>query len=302
LNFSAVKTAEFFHDFVGPEQVSPHYENFMVARKWALIFWGGLSVLCFGTSTLDMHWIMKSSLLPFVFWIQIMYFYLEARKSFFKPLLNRFYRRVAANEIYNFEVFYHENIEVRIRELLRVTKGQLEFWQLHREYHEIKAESVNNFLAAEYLTLQKHIADRTVNILKQAQIYEDSNKNTYIQNILDEASREVDRALADPKNEGMQRRMLDSAIEGLSKGYMDFANDPILPLVREIIGKNIDKFNRLSEAEKGRLLSLTESQINSLRDSDQHAKHDFLNGHPKGLDTGLKNQESVKKMLAKWGQ
>lgn len=38
LNFSVVKTAELFHDFIGPEQVSPHYENFMVARKYALGF------------------------------------------------------------------------------------------------------------------------------------------------------------------------------------------------------------------------------------------------------------------------
>jgi len=34
---------------------------------------------------------------------------------FFRPLLSRFYRRVAANEVYNFEVFYHENIENKLR-------------------------------------------------------------------------------------------------------------------------------------------------------------------------------------------
>ena len=36
LNFSAVKIAETFHDFVGPEQVSPHYENFTMSRKMLL--------------------------------------------------------------------------------------------------------------------------------------------------------------------------------------------------------------------------------------------------------------------------
>lgn len=36
LNLSIVKTAELFHDFIGPEQVSPHYENFLVARKYAI--------------------------------------------------------------------------------------------------------------------------------------------------------------------------------------------------------------------------------------------------------------------------
>ena len=43
--------------------------------------------------------------------------------------------------------------------------------------------------------------------------------------------------------------MLDSAIEGLSKGFMDYSNDPILPLVQSIIKKNVDKFANLPEAE-----------------------------------------------------
>lgn len=36
LNFSAVKVAELFHDFVGPEQVSPHYENYLMSRKYLM--------------------------------------------------------------------------------------------------------------------------------------------------------------------------------------------------------------------------------------------------------------------------
>jgi len=103
----------------------------MVARKFALTFWAGLAVLGVGVSTVDLHWIMKSSFLPFFFWMQIMYIYLEGRKSFFKPLLVRFYRRVASNEIYNFEVFYHENVENKLRELIRISKSQMEFWHLH---------------------------------------------------------------------------------------------------------------------------------------------------------------------------
>lgn len=69
LNFSPVKNAEFFHDFVGPEQVSPHYENFLVARKWAVAIWVGYFVLMFGATTVDLHWIMKSSFIPFIFWM-----------------------------------------------------------------------------------------------------------------------------------------------------------------------------------------------------------------------------------------
>lgn len=97
-----------------------------------------------------------------------MYMYLEGRKSFFKPLLQRFYRRVAANEIYNFEVFYHENIENKLRELLRISKSQMEYWNLHSEFQGVKAESINNFLVNEHANLQKHISDRAVNVLNAA--------------------------------------------------------------------------------------------------------------------------------------
>lgn len=48
---------------------------------------------------------------------------MEGRKSFLKPLLVRFYRRAAANECHMFEAYYHENIENKLRELLRITKG-----------------------------------------------------------------------------------------------------------------------------------------------------------------------------------
>jgi hypothetical protein len=51
LNFSSVKMAELFNEVVGPEQVSPHYENFMMARKWAIGFWVGLGFISFGYGT-----------------------------------------------------------------------------------------------------------------------------------------------------------------------------------------------------------------------------------------------------------
>lgn len=100
INFSGVKSSELFHDFVGPEMVSPHYENFLVARKYLLLTFGGLVVIGTAAETTDLNWIARSSFLPFLFWMQIMYFYLEGRKSWFKPLLVRFYRRVAMNEIF----------------------------------------------------------------------------------------------------------------------------------------------------------------------------------------------------------
>lgn len=301
INFSAVKNAELFHDFVGPEQVSAHYENFLMSRKYAMIFWGGLLALTFGVGTLDLHWIAKSSLFPWIFWFQLMYFFLEWRKSLFKPLLVRFYRRVAANEVYNFEVFYHENIELKIRDLISITKSQLEFWEIHREFLNVKSESINNFMANEYQNLQKHINDRALNILTQAKAFEETNKNRILSGIVEGALKEIDTQLK-TNNDEIQRKIFESALEGLSKGYMDYSNDPILPLVQTYVKDNLKKYSNLTADEQSKLISLSESQLQSLRDSDRRAKQEYLETEPKGLDSALKSHESVKKIFSNWGK
>lgn len=205
VNFSTVKNAEFFHDLVGPEQVSPHYENFMMARKWAIGLWVGLGVLSFGANSADLHWIAKNSFIPFMYWMMVMYFYLEGRKSFFKPLLMRFYRKIAENECRNFDIYYHENVEQRVRELIRTSKSQLEYFQIHQEYSSVKADSIQNFLANEELNLQHHIHSRTQSILEQAETFEKVNRDKYLQQIIDNASAEIDKVLKGPKQEEIQK-------------------------------------------------------------------------------------------------
>jgi len=131
-----------------------------------MAFWGAFFVLNFGVATVDLNWIAKSSFIPLIFWTSYLYFYYEGRKAFLKPLLVRFYRRAAANEMFLFETYYHENIETSVRTKINKAKSQLEYWNIHKSFPEIKAESVNNFLANQYLDLQHHLATRAVNILK----------------------------------------------------------------------------------------------------------------------------------------
>lgn len=302
LNFSPVKLAELFHDFVGPEQVSPHYENFLVARKYLVTFWGGLFALSLGVGTIDIQWFAKSAFLPFAFWLALHYFFLEMRKSFFKPLLMRWYRRVSANEIYNFEVYYQENIELKMRDMVRIAKHQLEFWQLHREFLDIKAESITTFMSNEYSNLQRHITERAQNLLKQAQSYEELNRAKVLQTIIEDANKEIDRQLDGPQRAQIQKEIFESALIGLSKGYMEYEKDPILPLVKSYIKNSVSKYTNLPEEQQRSLVSLTESQINSLRDLDRKAKREFLETEPKGLDSSLKSNEQARKILASWGK
>jgi hypothetical protein len=231
LNFSPVKTAELFHDFVGPELVSPHYENFLTSRKYLMAFWAGLLLINFGIATVDLQWIAKSSYIPFIFWFQIMYFYIEAKKSFFKPLLARFYRRASANEVFNFEVYYHENIETKLQEMTRIAKGQLDYWDLHSSFRDVKANSINNFLGNEYLNLQKHLNDRALNILKQTKAYEDGNTNRLLSQVVSDAISQIDKSLEGTQRADIENKIFNSALEGLSKGFCDYSNDPLLPLV-----------------------------------------------------------------------
>lgn len=302
INFSSVKNAELFHDFVGPEQVSAHYENFMMSRKYALLFWSGFLVISVGLSTIDMTWFAKSSFFPWLFWFSLMYFFLEWRKSFFKPLLTRFYRRIAANECYNFEVFYHENIELRMRELIQNTRSQLQYWELHRDFINVKSESVTNFMANEYTNLQKHIHDRAQNILVQAKAFENMNKNRIMSGIIEGATAEIDKQLAGSNSTQIKRAIFESALEGLSKGYMDYNNDPILPLVKSYVKDEVARYTNLSPEEQSKLISLSEAQIQALKDSDKRARKEFLETEPKGLDSSLKAHESVKKTLSTWGK
>lgn len=40
---------------------------------------------------------------------------------------------------------------------------------------------------------------------------------------------------------------MDSAIQGLAKGFMDYPNDPILPIVQQSIRQAVEKVNNMSE-------------------------------------------------------
>jgi hypothetical protein len=40
--------------------------------------------------------------------------------------------------------------------------------------------------------------------------------------------------------------MMKVAIEGLSKGYCDYANDPIMPLVRNVIKNRVEKVQAMT--------------------------------------------------------
>lgn len=141
---SAVHTLQSFVDFVGPEQVSPHYENFGMARKDALTFWVGYFALTYIANTPDISFYAQSALPAWMFFFTWMYFWLEAKKALFMPILNRFYRKIYGMEMRNLEVYYAENIEVRVRNLMANARSQIDFKALHNDYLIVRNNTILN--------------------------------------------------------------------------------------------------------------------------------------------------------------
>lgn len=106
LVLSPLSTIQAQVDFLGGEQVSAHYENFGMARKEALVFWGGYIALSFIADTPDFHFFAQSAALFWLFGFSYMYFFTEGKKSLAMPFLNRFYRKIALMEMANLETYY----------------------------------------------------------------------------------------------------------------------------------------------------------------------------------------------------
>lgn len=104
-----------FFDFVGPEQVSPHYENFTMSRKWAIgTVAGTLGINMLG-GIVDLHWIFVSALMPFFYWMATSYWFLEGKKSLMVPLLVRFYSKIAFHEMELVKTYWVDNMREKVK-------------------------------------------------------------------------------------------------------------------------------------------------------------------------------------------
>ena len=146
--YSVMHTLQTYVDLYGAEQVSPHYENLGMARKDALLFWGGYFALAFAATSPDFHFYAQTGLTSWCFTFAFLYWFLEGKKSVAMPLLNRFYRKIAQMEMTNLETYYAENIEARVRTLMANARSQIEFKSLHGDYLSVRN---NTLLSVSYV-------------------------------------------------------------------------------------------------------------------------------------------------------
>lgn len=83
VNFGPYETDVVFLDVIGPEQVSPHYENFAMTRKYAFFIFGSLFSMSILSGTNDISWIMESTFVPFAFYAFMFYYFYEGKKFSF---------------------------------------------------------------------------------------------------------------------------------------------------------------------------------------------------------------------------
>jgi hypothetical protein len=233
---------------VGPEMVSPHYENFAMSRKWALTLWGGLAALMYVANHRDFHHFAASNYITYFFWIFTFYFFLEGRKSLIKPLLFRFHTLICSHELNLCLNYWNDNMRDFLNKRLDQAKEQIEYYNVHEDYHSMKAESINRFLAIEQINLRNHIQQRALKLLQTAEQMEISNQRYLINNIVTDALGEVDRTIRD-EIDNIQDAMFESALIGIRNQKMTYENDPLLPLIRQRIQGKISKLTQMTEEE-----------------------------------------------------
>jgi hypothetical protein len=156
------------------------------------------------------------------------------------------------------------------------------------------------FLISEQLALKNHIHSRAENILREAETLEAINQNKIISSVLQETLQSIDVAYRENK-EKIEADIFDLALEGIAKGKMDYAKDPILPFVIQTINKTVEKFSKISPEEQDRLVALTEEQLTALRNADARARDEYILTEPK-IDGSLRNNPTVAKILQSWGK
>lgn len=95
--------------------------------------------------------------------------------------------------------------------------------------------------------------------------------------------------------------MFDLALEGLANGKMDYSKDPILPHVLATINKTVEKFSKISKEEQEKMVSLTEAQLEAIRNADTRVRDEFLQTEPK-MEGTLRSNPVVTKILENWGK
>jgi hypothetical protein len=160
---------------------------------------------------------------------------------------------------------------------LRHAKEQIEYIRIQGEYDYIKKRALVNYLTNEKLNVEAHFHQRTYNMLKSIQNYENQNLKNHLKQIATGSLDVINKSLSDPsKRRDIEEAAFQSALKGIRSGQMAYESDPLLPILQDEMNRRITQFKGLSKEEEGKLLSLTADQRRIIADQDRKAKNEYL--------------------------
>ena len=82
---------------------------------------------------------------------------------------------------------WQDSVEERSKKFLAVSKEQIDYYLIHKEFAYIKKRSLSTYLENEKKNLSKHFYDRTINMLRTVENMENNNIRNKIKQITEAA-------------------------------------------------------------------------------------------------------------------
>lgn len=216
------------------------------------------------------------------------------------PRLTWFYEAYIQHEMKQFWVGWQDTVEEISRPFLSVSKEQIDYYLIHKEFSYIKKRSLSNYLDNQKKNLEKHFYDRTVAMLKSVENLENSNVKNKIKEIVEESIKTVLAKVDSAEGKkSLHSSSFASALQGLKTGKMAYSGDALLPLFVNEIKSKIDPLKKLSPSEESKLFSLTSNQRKQIAESDHRYKIDYLARPPEVTSASVKNTENYKNIISR---
>ena len=216
---------------------------------------------------------------------------------------------------------WQDNVEEKSKKFLAVSKEQIDYYLIHKEFAYIKKRSLSTvknkkfhlinyfqYLENEKKNLHKHFYDRTFNMLKTVENMENNNIRNKIRQITEEAYKkllQVNKNLIfqvtvdDSQRASLHNSSFQSALEGLRTGNMTYTNDPLLPIFISEVNSQIQPLKKLTKEEESKLFSLTADQKKLIADGDARAKTEYLSAAPSIASASVKSTEIFKSITSR---
>ena len=283
----------------GPEQVSPHYESLSRSRRGVFFF--SMYITAIVAISRMGGWDNNSWLRAMIWHHEFLFAMyignMEVRHFTYVigPKFTVFYNVYSLYEFQQVVNDWSDCVEMFQTQHLRHTKEQIEYRRIDTEYQFVKKRALVNFLTNSKLSAEVNFHTRSQSMLNQIQNFESRNLKTEMSSIVIGSLDKVMNYVDDPAHSAeIKRASFESALDGLKTGIMTYSSDKILPMIESEIKDRLHKFDGMTAAEEGALLSISPEQRRTLADNDKKLKNEFLAAQPAIGHGAVKMNEKYK--------